>query len=350
MDSKTQLIQYFKQFPNNKLVGQFLELIRYLFEQLSIEEDASNLLCTLHEDNNTLSIQLNNIPVILHRIKERKHYLELLVSKKDSATLTGVLQFQPHKQLLEKEVVGLARFLFIKDFLSNKTVFQRWVDTVQKINSPSKKKNTNRHAHNPWIYRAAMDLFVHNDLLKEVETKDKYWSIIPKAIQELLTQPLIQQIQQSKAFWFEKAQVVFKDFQALKLSKEVYESFAEDYQKNEGRYDDFVRNNTDKPYSNLGHLIGQLVAYLDDKAAGKQVWNECSDKRCVATTGIRQNTWVQQLISYKQADNNIEVISTIFVKNALLYIENPTAHTPILSPNHQQLIANHLLNTRFGGK
>ncbi len=348
MNSKTQLIQYFKQFPNTKLVGHFLELLRYAFERLSVKEEASNLLCSVHNDSNALYIQMNNIPILVHKIRERKHYIELLCFKKDSEQLQRLQRFQPSKQKLGKSMVGMARFALTKELLTDQQSIQLWFSAVQVLWGQPKKKNNNRSVNNPWIYRAAMDMFVYNDLLKEVGTRDKYLTIIPKAINQLLKQNSIQKVKAANDFWFLNAQNTLEKFKELELPLEVYEDFLNDYQAFEGRYDEFVNAAKGKQaYANLALLLGQLVAYIDEKATAKQAWNSYADKRSIARTGIRQNLWVQQLLQYKQAGNNIEAISTPVIKNALNYLAHPEEHTPILSPNHQRQIANHLLDTTY---
>lgn len=348
MHTKTQLIQYFKQFPNTKLVGHFLELLRYALEQLQLKEDASNLLCTVHSESNALYVQLNNTPFLVHKVRERKHYLELLLLKKDKDNLTGMQHFAPSKQKLGSNLVGMAKFALSQEILTHKQIIPLWFRAVQIVHEQPKKKNNNRNKHNPWLYRAAMDMFVYNDLLKEITTKDKYLSIIPKALHELLKQTDMQQLQASNDFWFSKAQTTLQNFQALELPLEVYEACGNDYQNYTGRFDDFVKAaQNQEPYAELLVLLGQLVAYIDEKATARKIWNTYPDKRSIAQTGIRQNLWVQQLLQYKQAGNNIEAITTASIKNALLYIEQPEVHTPILSPNHQRQIANHLLDSTY---
>ncbi|BDS12012.1 McrB family protein [Aureispira anguillae] len=348
MNSKTQLIQYFKQFPNTQLVEHFLKLLRYSFEHLSLKEDANNLLCSIHTNSNALYIQLNNIPILIHKVRDRKHYIEFLCFQKDREQLSNLQNFQPSKQKIGKELGGMARFQLSSYSLTNQALIQLWFSAVQAIDKAPKKKNNNRMANNPWIYRAAMDLFVHNDLLKEIESKDKYLSIIPKAIHQLLQQETVQEVQKATDFWFQKAQVILEKFRAIDLPLEVYEDFWADYQNFEGRYDAFVTQAKDQAlYADLALLLGQLVAYIDEKATAKQSWNEYKDKRCLATTGIRQNLWVQQLLQYKQAGNNLAAITTPTIKNALLFLLHPETHSPILSLSHQRQIANHLLDSTY---
>lgn len=348
MNSKTQLIQYFKQFPKTQLVGHFLKLLRYAFEQLPIKEDANNLLCAIHANSNSLYVQLNGIPILIHKVRDRKHYIELLCAQEDKEHLNNLQSFHPSKQKLGTTLIGMARFPLSNYILTNQAIIQRWFNMVKKVEQQSKKKNNNRSSNNPWVYRAAMDLFVHNDLLKEVDLKDKYLTIIPKAIHQLLEQKIVQGVQKAAIFWFTKAQETLQQFQSIELPLKSYEACIKDYQQFGGRYDAFVEAiNAQKSYKELAFLLGQLITYIDEKAAAKQNWNKYSDKRCIARTGIRQNLWVQQLIQYKQAGNNLDAITTPTIKNALLYLIHPKEHTPILSVHHQRQIANHLLDTTY---
>lgn len=349
MNSKTQLIQYFRQFPNTQLVGHFLKLLKYAFEQLQIKEDASNLLCSIHNDNNALYVQLNGCPILIHKVRERKHYIELLCQSKDQEELPNAQNFQPSKQKIGKTSVGMARFQLSKPILNNQKIINTWLKAIRLLAQQSRKKTPHHNSNNLWIYRAAMDMFVYNELLKDVDNKDKYLTILPKAIQQLLKEDLaIQKVQQANTFWFQKAQESFKTFQECSLSLDIYQKFLSDYQAFNGRYDRFVQAVQSKEtYANFALLLGKLIAYLDEKATTKQAWNDYPDKRCIANTGIRQNLWIQQLVQYKQAKNSLEAISTPNIKNALLYLVHPEEHTPILSIKHQGQIANHLLDTTY---
>lgn len=349
MNSKTQLIQYFRQFPNTQLVGHFLKLLKYAFEQIKIKEDASNLLCSIHNDNNALYVQLNGCPILIHKVRDRKHYIELLCCSKDQEELPNAQNFQPNKQKIGKTSAGMARFQLSKPILSNQKIINIWLQAIRLLAQQSRKKTPHRNSNNLWIYRAAMDMFVYNELLKDVDNKDKYLTILPKAIQQLLKEDLeIQKVQQANSFWFQKAQESFKYFQEYSLPLEIYQKFLTDYQQFNGRYDSFVQTiQAKEAYANFALSLGKLIAYLDEKATAKQAWNDYQDKRCIANTGIRQNLWIQQLVQYKQAGNDLEVISTLNIKNALLYLVHPEEHTPILSIKHQAQIANHLLDTTY---
>lgn len=349
MNSKTQLIQYFRQFPNTQLVGQFLKLLKYAFEQIKIKEDASNLLCSIHNDNNALYVQLNGTPMLIHKVRERKHYIEFLCLSKDQEELPSTQNFQPSKQKIGKTNAGMARFQLSKPILTNQKIIHIWTQAIQLLAQQSRKKTSHRNSNNLWIYRAAMDMFVYNELLKDVDNKDKYLTILPKAIQQLLKEDLeILKVQQANQFWFQKAREALTGFQAFSLPSEVYQQFINDYQQFNGRYDRFVQSvHSKEAYANFALLLGKLIAYLDEKATAKQEWNDYQDKRCIANTGIRQNLWIQQLVQYKQAGNSLEAISTPNIKNALLYLVHPEEHTPILSLKHQRQIANHLLDTTY---
>jgi hypothetical protein len=155
-------------------------------------------------------------------------------------------------------------------------------------------------------------------LLKEIDHRDKYLTIIPKAINALLKEKEIQNIKHGNEFWFIKAQNTFKIFQEVELPLNVYKEFLNDYQSYNGRYDKFFALVKDtKPYTNLALLLGQLVAYIDEKATAKQSWNNYDDKRTIGNTGVRQNLWVQQLLQYKQAGNNLNAITIPVIQNAI---------------------------------
>jgi hypothetical protein len=102
--------------------------------------------------------------MVIHKIRDRKYCIELVCFKKDSEHLQRLQSFHPSKQKLGSLLLGTARFALSKELLTNKQLVQLWYNTVQALWEQPKKKNSNRTANNPWIYPAAMDMFVYNDL------------------------------------------------------------------------------------------------------------------------------------------------------------------------------------------
>lgn len=97
----------------------------------------------------------------------------------------------------------------------------------------------------------------------------------------------------------------------------------------------------------LLQLIGELIAYCDTNAAGKQEFNRYEDRRAVASSGVRQPIWVKNLIQFKLHDNNINSISSPSIQNALQYLLSPAAEMPVLSEDHRRMIATSILQTAY---
>src|SRR5690606_38756044 len=91
--------------------------------------------------------------------------------------------------------------------------------------------------------------------------------------------------------------------------------------------------------------IGELVSYCDLNAANKSELNEYDDKRTIARSFVRQTDWVKNLLNYKIANNNPEVL-TDSVRNAILYLKNPTVQFTVLSENHRTMLSRYLLKDR----
>ncbi len=347
MTSKKQLVQYLKLFPSLLLVEDFLKLLRYGLEQLSIKEDASNLLCFIKEDNSALYVQLNNVPILVHKIDVRQQFLEILVLADEQEKLSNLQQFQRHKRPIGKQVLGLARFALSRQFLTDAPLKEHWLRALRLLAQQPKKKNRNHKAHQQWLYQAAMDPFVNKDILTAIAQKDPYQSIVEKALQELLQRDDIQRIQTAKEFWLQEGQLALKTLQQLPIDAATYEHFLVHYQAFKGNYADFVQQLQGQPAYELALSIGTVIAYMDDKAANKQVWNRYADKRTLGQTGVRQDRWVKQLLAYRQANNDLAALPTEVVRHAVLYLLHPEEHSPILRRNNRRAIVNNLLNRAY---
>lgn len=347
MTPKKQLVQYLKQFPSSSLVEEFLKVLRLGLEQLSIKEDASNLLCFIQEDNNALYVQLNNIPILVHQLHERKQRIGFLILGQEEKQFPRLQQFQRHKRTVDSQVVGLAYFALSRQLLTDSPLLEAWLQALRLLHQQPKKKTRHHKLHQQWIYQAAMDPFVNQDILASIAQKDPYQSIVQKALQELLQQTSIQHIQAATEFWFSEGQRALQELQALTVSEETYTHFLVHYQAFKGSYADFVQQLEEQPAYELALALGKVIAYIDEKAANKQAWNAYADKRTLGKTGIRQDRWVKQLLAYHQAGNNPEALQTEVVRHAILYLQHPEEHSPILSKNNRCAIVNNLLNRAY---
>lgn len=347
MTSKKQLVHYLKQFPSLPLVEDFLKVLRFGLEQLSIKEDASHLLCFIKEDNSALYVQLNNVPILVHQLEQRQQLVALLLPTQEETNFPKQQKFQRHKRPVEGQVVGLAYFALSTQTLNNTPLLEAWLQALKLLQQQPKKKHRNRNNHQQWLYQAAMDPFVNKDILTAIAQKDPYQSIVQKSLQELLQHTNIQRIQDAEEFWFLKGQQALQHFQELPIEDATYEHFLVHYQAFKGSYAEFVTQLEGQPAHELALALGQVIAYLDDKAANKQAWNAYADNRTLGKTGIRQDRWVKQLMAYRQANNDPAALQTEVVRHAVLYLLHPEEHSPILRRNNRRAIVTNLLNRAY---
>jgi len=346
---KTQLIQYLKQFPSIVLVERLLDWFKAGYTHFKIEEEDSGVVAIVDEWQQTLLLQMHNTPIFVHRIVEQKHSIELLLRKEDAHQLLQLKKFVPYKKKINNQTVGRATFVLSKDLLNHQEIQKGWLKALAILWQQPSTTSKSSNRHNPWVYRLAMDNKLRLEAIQALEKRNKYQAILAKAVEQLLMEGRIQQIQKAETFWLAKAQAALAKLEGLSVNKLVGTQALQDYEQSNKRFDSFVKvaQLTNKPYATLLETMGQLVAYIDNKATAKQQWNDYKDKRTIAQTGVRQHLWVKQLLAYKQAANNLEAITTTAIKNALLYLKYPAEQTAILSMAHQRQIANHLLDTTY---
>ena len=80
--------------------------------------------------------------------------------------------------------------------------------------------------------------------------------------------------------------------------------------------------------------INSFVAYCDTNAKGAR------NVESIAKAGIRQNAWIKNILQYlvNQGDDKYQGVA-YGVKRAIMYFKDPQNIFPILSKNHQELIA-----------
>jgi hypothetical protein len=93
-------------------------------------------------------------------------------------------------------------------------------------------------------------------------------------------------------------------------------------------------------------LVGEVVSYCDLHAANKKVYNQYDDNRTLGKAGVRMNDWLDKLLSYKLADNDLEKL-TPSIKNAFVYLKDPENGLTMLSENHREKFSIKLLHKTY---
>ena len=144
------------------------------------------------------------------------------------------------------------------------------------------------------------------------------------------------QVTQEEEFYLEKGKKALDAFQNMEISLDLSSRILS------MKFDDF-KNETDSDIVKVKDVIYRLVSYCDTNAADKALFNEYSDKRTVAKTGIRQNIWVIQLLKWKQrADSAKDSI-----KNIIAYLRNPIDNFPVASETHKALMSKYYLRRKY---
>ncbi len=158
-------------------------------------------------------------------------------------------------------------------------------------------------------------------------------------IKKILNKEEIKRVINNRDFQFQKAVDKYKEFISYDIDNSTLDGIIENlnaigefnFNKFIGQYDDEFEE-----YKFL-KIIGQLISYLDSKAANKHEYNEYKDKRVVSSPFVRQNKWVENLLNYKKNSDINQLTDNI--SNSLKYIIDPISNINIVSPVHQQLIS-----------
>ena len=149
----------------------------------------------------------------------------------------------------------------------------------------------------------------------------------------------VEEIINSEEFYYQKAQDALRDFETYRADdKDEYKRLhALEYKEIID-----IRDNQREGYDII-KKIDTLIAYCDHKALNKQYLNQYPDKRTLAHAGIRQNAWIKQLLTYKIAPDQIRES----ILNVILYLKDPDKGINIVSPNHRNMIATMMIETKY---
>jgi 5-methylcytosine-specific restriction protein B len=157
----------------------------------------------------------------------------------------------------------------------------------------------------------------------------------------ILNQPHIQSIIQEPEFYFQKGQDALKKWMEQSVSEELKNtliSLSKDYAK--------IQEEATKreDIKQILDLFFEIIAYCDNRAKDKNIYNQYEDKRALADAGVRMNSWVEKLIQYKFLPSEVGAGST---QNAFNYLLEPEQNSTILSENHRKLISENLFKKTY---
>lgn len=164
-------------------------------------------------------------------------------------------------------------------------------------------------------------------------------------LQALLNDPKIKQILESKDFYFQKALDKYNDYINLKVDESILDNLINQTKVKPFSFKEMLNNYSPGTTERKTlQIVGELISYIDKNAAMKHELNQYEDKRTMALTFVRQNIWVQYLLTYK-LKNSLESLPEI-IKNAIRYIENPLGEFTAMKDLHK----NAIIKIFFNGK
>lgn len=112
-------------------------------------------------------------------------------------------------------------------------------------------------------------------------------------------------------------------------------------------YNEFSAAAKDNPkVAEIKEMLFTLIAYCDENAKDKNIYNEYDDKRVIAGTFVRQNAFIYNFLRYKSNPNEV----TVSVKRIIGYLESPETDFPMVSENDRQYISDYYLGKPYEEK
>lgn len=205
---------------------------------------------------------------------------------------------------------------------------------------------------NPSVINKAKDIFEKElgrkyDAANEQTLKINHPILIPE-IQKAIESDAIRELINMKEFRFQKGSDKLIEFENYnKLGKEEISNLLTQFVESELTFTNFIKtlDKESNQYEFL-KLFGELVSYCDLHAANKELYNKYSDNRTLAKAGVRMNDWLDKLLNYKIADNDLNKL-TASIKNAILYLKDPNEGLTMLSEKHREKFSLNLLNKKY---
>lgn len=138
----------------------------------------------------------------------------------------------------------------------------------------------------------------------------------------------------SDSFLFDKGVAAWEDWKSLDISNDKLHELVN------MKYDEFC---SDTSIKDIRDKLFTVVAYCDEHAKDKGIYNQYPDKRFIARAIIYQDDWVRQLLKYKLNKDSVSG----GVANAIAYLENPVDNCPIYSNNHREWISQYYLKKKY---
>jgi hypothetical protein len=158
---------------------------------------------------------------------------------------------------------------------------------------------------------------------------------------KIASDEVIKKVCECSEFWLAKGQDALKKFQALSIDKLVIDELIAQMSK-KGGYDRLKESDNPSIVS-ARQTMFTLIAYCDEHAKDKDLYNQYSDKRVIAKATVYQNDWVKALLQYKK--NGIS--SLIPVQNAIDCLEHPEKNFGNISENDRKQIAKTLIGKPY---
>lgn len=159
--------------------------------------------------------------------------------------------------------------------------------------------------------------------------------------EKLQSNPIYNAIINSNEFYFQKGQDAMNSWLALEIQeaqKLLLQELSIDYKQFS-----LISATNHPELIEIKTLIHKVISYCDDKARGKNTYNEYDDKRTLARASVRMGPWVKNLVEYKFNRENV----TGSIKNAFGFLIEPGTNSTILSENHREAIINHYLSKPY---
>lgn len=184
-----------------------------------------------------------------------------------------------------------------------------------------------------WTLDSKIKVTEHSELNRIFKLIEKCYKLTKVEYEEKLKEKIylaiknnndyIQKYMYMDEYAFEKLINKWKEYIAFKISNSNLDELKSDLET----LDSFNSGDLIKKYENNEQkydflkLIYELVSYIDKNSYNKLEYNKYEDKRVLALTFVRQNKWIESLISYKKY-NDLNKVPQV-VRNVIMYILSP---------------------------
>jgi hypothetical protein len=176
-----------------------------------------------------------------------------------------------------------------------------------------------------------------NSLKKSITNRSAKKLVFDFTIDEITEIPWVIEQIEMREFYFEFARKKFNEFLQHKKDNKFYKNLELSFKNSETVFGKFLNNyKIDSPEYHFLILCGELVAYIDFNAYNKSKWNQYKDKRTLARSSVNQTRWIQNFLAFKAANHDYEVL-TNSIKNALIYLDQPSENLTMLSWKHRAM-------------